>query len=167
MDIGIVITLLIFLLSIAGPVIEKQLKKAGKVEQARTLRKITDAVSGDGNEETAETSSADVPESPEIRTEEGSRSTVSAPSAPAARQAMFAGQSPDTSADARAEVMAMALEKYRARKKAKELEQTGLSRLKSASRTHAQPQEQPSEKRKLDIDPRKLVIYSEIMKPKF
>lgn len=170
MDIGIVITLLIFLLSIAGPVIEKQLKKAGKVEQARTLRKITDAVSGDGNEETAETSSADVPESPDIRTEEGSRSTVSAPSAPAAstaRQAMFAGQSPDTSADARAEVMAMALEKYRARKKAKELEQTGLSRLKSASRTHAQPQEQPSEKRKLDIDPRKLVIYSEIMKPKF
>ena len=107
---------------------------------------------------------------PDIRSEEGSRSTVSAPSAPAAstaRQAMFAGQSPDTSADVRAEVMAMALEKYRARKKAKELEQTGLSRLKSASRTHAQPQEQPSEKRKLDIDPRKLVIYSEIMKPKF
>lgn len=175
MDIGIVITLLFLLLSVAGPLIEKQLKKAGKIEQARTLRRITDTISGDGREagderdEREETSPADVPDTPEIRVEQKnpSAATASAPVAPAARRAMPAGQSPDASADARAEVLALALEKYRARKKAKELEQTELSRLKSASRAHVPPQDQPSEKRKLDIDPRKLVIYSEIMKPKF
>lgn len=164
MDIGIVITLLIFLLSIAGPVIEKQLKKAGKVEQAKTVRKITDALSGDDREEKTVPSSAEANDVREIRTESAEPPKAPA-SSPAVSPAMNAGHSQD--ADTRAEVLALALEKYRARQKTKELELTEKTGPKSSSGKHARPEEDLPSERKLDIDPRKLVLYSEIMKPKF
>lgn len=164
MDIGIVITLLVFLLSIAGPVIEKQLKKAGKVEQAKTVRKITEALSGDDREEKTVPSSTEANDVREIRTESAVPPKTPA-SSPVLRPEMNAGHSPE--ADARAEVLALALEKYRARQKAKELELAEKTGPKSSSVKHAQPKEHLPSERKLDIDPRKLVLYSEIMKPKF
>lgn len=166
MDIGIIITLLIFLLSIAGPVIEKQLKKAGKVEQARTLRKITGTISGDGRDEMPETSSAEVPESSEVQAEP-SVPPVPEPRASEVRPAADSGQAGGNFPDARAEAWSKALERYIARNKSKAAGSGDVSLTKTGTRIQVKTEAAPAEKKKLDIDPRKLVIYSEIMKPKF
>lgn len=166
MDIGIVITLLIFLLSIAGPVIEKQLRKAGKVEQAKTLRKITDTISGDEREEKTGPSSADVPSVPEARTDTYVQ-TVPDTNVPGAAPVTDSGQDDGNMPDVRAKAWTEAMERYIARNKSRAMGPGDVSRMKTVAKSHARTGELPAEKKKLDIDLRKLVIYSEIMKPKF
>lgn len=166
MDIGIVITLLFLLLSVAGPLIEKQLKKAGKIEQARTVRKITGTITGDSLDEMPETSSAEVPETPEVQAEP-SVPPVPEPRASEVRPAADSGHPDGNFPDARAEAWSKTLERYIARNKSKAAGPGDVSRMKAGTRIPVKPEAATAEKKKLDIDPRKLVIYSEIMKPKF
>lgn len=169
MDIGIVITLLFLLISVAGPLIEKQLKKAGKIEQARTLRKITDTISGDVRDGKADTSSTDVTDVTDVsQIPTGTYvQTVSDTNVSEAVPVTDPGHDDENMPDARAEALSKALERYIARKEAKAMGPGAVSRMKTRPKVPAQTGDLPAGKKKLDIDPRKLVIYSEIMKPKF
>ena len=133
MDAGTILTLLVVVLTIAGPAIEKMLKKAGKVDHARKVREIVDTFSpdrGDGPDNAPRPAS--VPESgPEPEAAE-TRSAFQVPS---------------------------------------ELLEGGYRSVRDIIRERQQKeamkQTEPGPAPRLDIDPAKLVIYSEIMKPKW
>lgn len=139
MDLGTILTLLVILFAIVGPVIEKKLKQAGKIVQARQFREIMDTVTGSREDDEQETAAS-----------------PSAGAAPAVR--------PDTvgNVDANHPVL---------QDIPQELLEGGYRSVKDiiADRRKRSAGTKPAAGpvKKLEIDPKKLVIYSEIMKPKF
>ena len=141
MDIGTIITLLVIVLGAAGPLIEKQLKKAGKVDQARKFRDIIQTVTGEEDEK-EDSTTARVPE----------QAAASAPVS-ASQAVPVSQESTDT--------VQMQIPP--------ELLEGGYRSVKDIARERRQAAAESAapEKRGLEIDPKKLVVYSEIMKPKF
>ena len=120
---------------------EKQLKKAGKVDQARKFRDIIQTVTGEEDEK-EDSSTARVPE----------QAAASAPVS-ASQAVPVSQESTDT--------VQMQIPP--------ELLEGGYRSVKDIARERRQAAAESAapEKCGLEIDPKKLVIYSEIMKPKF
>lgn len=161
MDAGTILTLLVVVLTVAGPAIEKMLKKAGKVDKAKKVRKIVDTFSTDKDEEWGNASSPYDPGSefgPEpamqwpaggdvVSADDTMPEEVSRPVVPAAAEVR---NTPPVSS---------------------ELLEGGYRSVRDIIRERQQKESvRPKEsgtKSGFDIDPEKLVVYSEIMKPKW
>ena len=141
MDFGTILTLLILILGVAGPVIEKRLKKAGKVDQARKLRDVLDTVLSKDE--------AEKEEAPEA--EPGPGKVL--PTPPVTTEKYDPGM-PYTTFSVSPELLEGG---YRSVKEIAE----------ERRRKYAQSEVKLEPCHSLEIDPKKLVIYSEIMKPKF
>lgn len=144
MDVGTVLTLLAIILAIAGPVIEKKLKKAGKVDQAREFRNLMDTITRDKAEDAPEyESSQEAPARPISYLPE----TQDAYELPSFSDSTVSGQGVP-----------------------QELLEGGYRSVRDimAERHKKSSDDIPdAAEKKFSIDPKKLVVYSEIMKPKF
>lgn len=144
MDVGTILTLLAIILAIAGPVIEKKLKKAGKVEQSREFRSLMDTITGDKEENAPEYESGQ---------EAGSRSAIPLPEVPDVQEFPSSSGSIVSSRTVPQELLEGG---YRS------IRDIMAERHKKSSDDIPEAAEN-----KFSIDPKKLVVYSEIMKPKF